>query len=179
MAEAKPPVGARKGEPVPAPPKRPRRVILSAALLVFVVARIVPFGSLVLYPFTLLATWVHEMGHGLTALALGGRFRELEIFANASGLAYTQVPVGPKDALVCLGGLLAPPLWGALILGLCHGPKRARVLFAVLSGLITLSVAIWVRSAPSQARRTNVCDAVSSGACPRRSGTRSSRPSSR
>ena len=42
-----------------------------------------------LYPFTLLGTWVHEMGHGLGALLCGGRFDRLEIFEDASGLAFT------------------------------------------------------------------------------------------
>lgn len=33
-----------------------------------------PWGNYLLYPFTLLATWFHEMGHGLTALLLGESF---------------------------------------------------------------------------------------------------------
>ena len=50
-------------------------------------------------------------------VAVGGRFRELEIFANASGLAFTAVEPGWRAAVVSAGGLLAPPLLGAAILG--------------------------------------------------------------
>ena len=31
----------------------------------------VPYGDTLLYPFTLLATWFHEMGHGLASMLLG------------------------------------------------------------------------------------------------------------
>ncbi|MBK7003394.1 MAG: M50 family metallopeptidase [Rhodoferax sp.] len=33
-----------------------------------------PYGHQVLYPLTLLATYAHEMGHGMTALLLGAEF---------------------------------------------------------------------------------------------------------
>jgi len=125
----------------------PRRVVITAAILVLVVARLIPFGGTILYPFTLLTTWVHEMGHGLAALMVGGHFRELEIFADASGLAYTAVPLGWKDAFVCAGGLLAPPIVGAAILGFVHGEKRARILLTTLAAALMISLAIWVRSA--------------------------------
>jgi hypothetical protein len=50
-----------------APPKPTARGALVAALLLyFVVERFVPFGRTLLYPLTLLATWVHEMGHGVS-----------------------------------------------------------------------------------------------------------------
>jgi hypothetical protein len=111
-----------------------------------VVARWVPFGEQILYPFTLLTTWVHEMGHGIAALMVGGRFRELEIFANASGLAYTAAAPGWRDAWVSAGGLLAPPLLGAAILAFVHGPKRAQIFLTALSAALVLSLLIWVRS---------------------------------
>ena len=92
-----------------APQVSAKGALLLAALLVLGLSRFVPYGRLVLYPFTLLATWVHEMGHGLTALLCGGKFAQLEIFSNASGLASTAVVPGFRQALVCAGGLLGPP----------------------------------------------------------------------
>src|SRR6201995_1283858 len=97
---------------------RPRSAILWAAVLVFVIAGFVPFGTLILYPLELFTTWVHEMGHGLTALAVGGSFGYLQIFGNGSGLAHCRSAPGVPSALVALGGLLAPPIVGTLILAL-------------------------------------------------------------
>ena len=46
-----------------------------------------PWGPLILYPFTLFTTWVHEMGHGLTALAFGGETLITNFDALESALA--------------------------------------------------------------------------------------------
>jgi hypothetical protein len=130
------------------PPPRPRTTILIAIGVVFVVSQLIPFGGVVLYPLTLFTTWVHEMGHGLTALALGGDFRELQIFGNAGGFArFSLEPEGWKHALVAAGGLLAPPIVGSALLAFVHGPRRARVVLAILAAALVLSIIVYVRSA--------------------------------
>jgi hypothetical protein len=62
-----------------------REALIVSAIVVIVIRAIVPFGGTILYPFTLFATWVHEMGHGLTGLVVGGSFDKLEIFGNVRG----------------------------------------------------------------------------------------------
>jgi hypothetical protein len=124
----------------------PRTAILVAVALVYVVGAYVPFGQEALYPLTLFTTWVHEMGHGLTALILGGQFTELKIFANSSGLASSYAGAGVPHALVAAGGLLAPPIVGSLLIAVVHGPRRARIALTILAAAIVLSLVIWVRS---------------------------------
>ncbi len=126
---------------------RPRNAILLAAAVVFVISAWVPFGTTILYPLSLFTTWVHEMGHGLTALIVGGSFDQLQIFRDGSGLASCAASHGVPQALVSLGGLLAPPILGAAILGTVHGPRRARVLLAGLALALIVSIALFVRSA--------------------------------
>lgn len=129
------------------PGYRARWALILAAVAVLLVQALVPFGEELLYPFTLMATWVHEMGHGLTALAVGGRFESLDVFWNASGLAHTRgVAPGWPQGLQAIGGLLAPPLVGASILAFARGPRRATFALFALAGLMLLSVPIWVRS---------------------------------
>jgi hypothetical protein len=108
--------------------------------------RWVPLGSYALYPFELLATWVHETGHGLTALLTGGSFDRLEIFADGSGLAYTGTYTHAAAGLTALGGLLAPPIVGATVLAVSRGPKRARGVLIGLAAAMTLTLILWVRS---------------------------------
>jgi Peptidase M50B-like len=124
----------------------PRTAIIVAAAVVFVVGAWVPFGREALYPLTLFTTWVHEMGHGLTALMLGGQFHELQIFSNASGFAMSSVDDGVPRALVAAGGLLAPPIVGSVLIAVVHGPRRARIALFILAAAIVLSLVIWVRS---------------------------------
>ncbi len=123
-----------------------RAALIVAVVFVLVVKTFVPFGSELLYPLTLFATWVHEMGHGLTGLAVGGTFESLDIFWNASGLAHGTVGDGWPTALRAIGGLLGPPVVGASILAFARGPKRASIVLWVLAGLMLISVPIWVRS---------------------------------
>ena len=120
----------------------PVAALVVAALLIWGLQRFVPYGRLVLYPFTLLSTWVHEMGHGLTALFLGGRFERLDIYADASGLAYSYVLPGARGALVAAGGLLAPPFVGMAML--MFGRRAARPLLMGLATAMVVSLALWV-----------------------------------
>jgi hypothetical protein len=123
-----------------------RGALVLAAVVYFVIHAFVPFGTLLLYPLTLLATWVHEMGHGLTALMLGGSFTSLDVFANASGLAHAAGREPWQQGLVAAGGLLAPPIVGAILLAVSRGPRRARILLGGIAVAIVVSLAIWVRS---------------------------------
>ena len=125
---------------------RPRSAILIAAAALYVTSNWIPFGRQLLYPVTLFTTWVHEMGHGLTALIVGGHFDHLEIYGNAGGLAFAYAERGWPMALVSAGGLLAPPLVGALILAIVHGPRRARICLAVLAAALVVSMLVFVRT---------------------------------
>src|SRR4051812_15952645 len=120
--------------------------LLVAGIAVLLLEHFVPFGGLILYPFTLLATWVHEMGHGLGALVAGGGFDHLEINGDASGLAWTSSTPGWHSAWVCAAGLLAPPFLGATLLASARGPKRGGTILMLLSLAMSFSIVIWVRS---------------------------------
>ncbi len=104
-------------------------------------------GTLVLMPFTLLATWFHEMAHGLTAAALGADFERLVIYANGSGFAeYSGRLGGIGQAIVAVMGLLGPTIAGCLMI-IAARPRRATRWGLLVLGLaLAISTAIWVRS---------------------------------
>lgn len=104
-----------------------RGLLLLAALLVLWGIHYLPGSGLVLYPLMLFDTMVHEMGHGLTALVLGGRLEKLELFTDGSGLAWTAVEPGWRQAAVAAGGLLGPPFLAAFAFGAAQSPRAARV----------------------------------------------------
>src|SRR6185436_18419745 len=51
-----------------------------------------PWGPLVLYPFTLFTTWVHECSHALMVVLLGGHVSSITIQPDTSGLTRSLVP---------------------------------------------------------------------------------------
>ncbi|TAF33656.1 MAG: M50 family peptidase [Cytophagales bacterium] len=109
----------------------------------------VPYGNYVLYPFTILCTWFHEMGHGLTAILFGGTFHQLEIFSDGSGVAKHSKDVlfGPLgEAAVAAGGLLGPAVAGSLLIILSRSPRVATASLWILGLFMAFSVIVWVRN---------------------------------
>ena len=122
--------------------------LIAAAALMVVLWR-VPYGGYILYPFSALATWFHEMGHGLTAMLLGGRFETLRLYSNLSGLAYHTGSVfgGPFGrAMVSAGGPLGAPVAGFLLILSSRRISTARAGLALLGFLLILSAVLWVRT---------------------------------
>ncbi|MBD2604715.1 M50 family metallopeptidase [Scytonema hofmannii FACHB-248] len=122
---------------------------LIAAAIATIVLWQFPAGDYILYPFTILATWFHEMSHGLMALVLGGQFRKLEIFDNGSGVAtyamsLALAPIGP--ALVAAAGPMGPPIAGSALILASRSFKTATLSLKILGGFLLLSTLIWVRS---------------------------------
>ncbi|MBL44366.1 MAG: hypothetical protein CMN71_06520 [Sphingomonadaceae bacterium] len=104
-------------------------------------------GTLALMPFTLLATWFHEMAHGLTAAALGADFDRLVIYANGSGFAeYSGRLGGVGQAIVAAMGLLGPTIAGCLMIIAARSRRGTRWGLLVLGLVLAVSTVIWVRS---------------------------------
>lgn len=123
------------------------RLVLAGLVVVMLPA--LPFGAYLIYPFAILATWFHEMGHGLTALATGQQFEQLMIFANGSGVAQSQVGTDTSRftlAAIAAGGPLAPSLVGALLILASAHSRLWRPVLWLAAAAIMASVVIWVRS---------------------------------
>ena len=125
--------------------KREARLLLAAALLLVLMN--VPYGRYVLYPFTIFSTWIHEMCHGIAAMALGGSIDRIRIFSDGSGLAYTLRPAGRvPTAIVASAGYVGTSIIGAGML-LARNRKNAGTIGLVaLGGVMLLSAALWVRN---------------------------------
>ena len=122
--------------------------LITAAFLTILLWQL-PLGNYILYPFTLLATWFHEMGHGFTAALLGGKFHRLLIFPDGSGLAMHSgvVAFGPLGrALVSAGGPLGPPIAGALFIFAGRRYQLAHYTLFIFGSILIVSALLWVRS---------------------------------
>lgn len=105
-------------------------------------------GQIMMYPFTILSTWFHEMAHGLTAWILGGNFQKLEILPNGSGAAYftTDVILGGLGlAIVAAAGPIGPGIFGSFLI-LTSKSKYSRFILLIFSLFMFASVIIWIRT---------------------------------
>ncbi|URR36318.1 M50 family metallopeptidase [Thermosynechococcus sp. HN-54] len=130
--------------------KQPRSALLLAiAALIAIILWQIPLGNYLLYPFTILATWFHEMGHGLTAVLLGGYFRELVIYPSGSGFARYggEVLLGNLGhGLVAIGGPLGPAIAGSLFIFSSRSHGATDFCLKALGIMMLASVLLWVRS---------------------------------
>ncbi|MBT9584772.1 M50 family metallopeptidase [bacterium] len=122
-----------------------RGLALGAALLVLWGLHHMPYRGVMLYPLMLFDTLMHEMGHGLTALLVGGQLHRLDLFSDGSGLAHTATSGGWKTALVAAGGLLGPPFMAAFAFGAAQTPRGARAWLVGMSLFILATLAFFVR----------------------------------
>jgi hypothetical protein len=103
----------------------------------------VPWLGWLAYPFRLFGTFVHELGHGLAALATGGEFRRFVVNSDLSGMAWSA---GGTRWIVASAGYVGSAVFGALLL-LAGRLLPARALLGALGLLLGLLCLLYVRNA--------------------------------
>jgi len=104
-----------------------------------------PFGGLLLYPFKLLATWMHEMSHGVVMLMSGAGFDYIEIYRDTSGMAHAESAAGRSgSAAIAAAGYMGVPLLGAIMLVIAQTRQRARGVLLVLGAVMTGSAIMYI-----------------------------------
>jgi hypothetical protein len=117
---------------MPAPRERTRWILVGSVALTLTLY-LIPYGHYVAYPLFLLSTYAHEMGHGITALLVGGTFEAFVMAPDGSGQAFLRIPDSRlARAATAAGGLVGPSLFAAAFFGLARRAKTAHTaLFAV------------------------------------------------
>ncbi|MCA9676818.1 MAG: M50 family metallopeptidase [Kofleriaceae bacterium] len=110
---------------------------LALALVASLVLLQLPFGGVVLYPFKLLDTWLHEMSHGLVMLVTGVGFDRMEVYRDGSGLALANHTANAVGAgFIAAAGYMGTPLWGALLLWVGQEVRAAKIALIVMAVLL-------------------------------------------
>ncbi len=122
---------------------------LAFALLASLLLWNLPIGGVLLYPFKLIATWLHELSHGLAMLVTGVGFDRVLIYRDTSGLAYAHGEAGGVGrAVIAAAGYMGTPLWGAVLLVVTPHARLARWAM-LLFGALLIGTAVTVIDAPS------------------------------
>lgn len=126
--------------------KRAAQVLL-ASIGLTVVLYAVPFGGVLAYPLVLLSTLFHELGHGLTAAALGGRFDAFVMYPDASGAARFSGSLGSfGQAAVAAGGLVGPAVVAALLFIAARRRRLAQASLWILAVALLAAEVLVVRN---------------------------------
>jgi hypothetical protein len=121
---------------------------LAFALLASLLLWNLPVGGVLLYPFKLIATWLHELSHGLAMLLTGVGFERVLIYRDTSGLAYASAEAGGVGrAVIAAAGYMGTPLWGAVLLVVTPNARLSRYALLGFGGLLILT-AVTVIDAP-------------------------------
>ncbi|MFP4323631.1 MAG: M50 family metallopeptidase [Anaerolineales bacterium] len=109
--------------PIRAPQKVDLLLAFGAFLMAFALWQFNPLSPVV-YPLRLFVTFIHELGHGVAALATGGDFLRFEVQENGAGLAYSR---GGWRPIVISAGYTGTALFGAALLWLANRAPRPQM----------------------------------------------------
>jgi hypothetical protein len=118
----------------------PRRLLLPLALAALA---LLLWDSFALYPFRIFVVFLHEISHGLAALATGGSIVSIGLSFDEGGVCRTR---GGWPFLILNAGYLGSLLWGAVFLLVGGRHSKARPVVALI-GAFTLAVTlVYVRT---------------------------------
>jgi hypothetical protein len=121
--------------------------VLLGSIGLTVLLYVVPYGRRLGWPLVLLSTLAHELGHGITALLVGGRFESLKMWADGSGLAsFAVAESGLRLAVVAAGGLVGPAVVAAVFFLTGRSPRASRACLAASGAFLLLALIMVVRS---------------------------------
>jgi hypothetical protein len=121
------------------------RLWIAAALCLAV--SLTPWGPLILYPFTLFTTWVHESGHAAAAVLLGGSVASITIQPDTSGLTRSLMPASTlAQAIVASAGYLTASVVGCFLLAASRVDRRAKGILWAIGALMLVTLVLWIRN---------------------------------
>jgi hypothetical protein len=121
------------------------RLWLAAALCLAI--SLTPWGPIALYPFTLFTTWVHECGHAVATVLLGGAVASITIRSDTSGLTRSLMPASiVAQAIVASAGYLTASIVGCLLLTASRVDRRAKPILWGIGVFMLVTLALWIRN---------------------------------
>ena len=103
----------------------------------------VPWAGWLVYPFRLFGTFVHELSHGLAAIATGGEFRRFSVQPDLSGLAWSA---GGIRVIVTSAGYIGSAIFGGVLIALHARWFSARTLLLAMAVVFGLLCLLFVRN---------------------------------
>ncbi len=117
------------------------------AAAVSLAVSLTPAVDIALYPFRLFTTWVHEGGHAVATVLVGGQVSSIVIRPDGSGLTHSLVPDNRiLQGVVASAGYCGAALVGCLLVAATRVNRRATTLLAGVGACMFLTLLLWVRN---------------------------------
>ncbi|WP_155206573.1 M50 family metallopeptidase [Xanthovirga aplysinae] len=100
----------------------------------------IPFGRIILYPITLLTTYLHEFGHALATLITGGKVWSVQLNADGSGFTKTS---GGVEGMILMGGYIGSAILGNILLYISLRKNNWAGKTLIFIGITMVFTAIW------------------------------------
>ncbi len=126
-------------------PKTRRRLIFLLGFAAYFVALWLLWDTIVVYPLKIFVVFLHELSHGLMAIATGGSIESISLDWREGGETLSR---GGSAFLTLSAGYLGSLAWGLLLLELARArPKLAKWALVGLGVLMVGVTAVFVRGA--------------------------------
>jgi hypothetical protein len=117
------------------------------AVAASLVISVTPWATIILYPFKLLTTWIHECSHALMTVLVGGRVASIVLEADTSGLTRSLVPTGRvARGLVASAGYLGAACAGCLMLTATRVDRWSKAILWTIIALLAVTLVLWMRN---------------------------------
>lgn len=106
-----------------------------------------PWAPILLYPFKLFTTWVHECSHALAAVLVGGSVRSIVIQPDTSGLTQSLVPTNRlARGIVSSAGYLGAAVVGCVLMAATRVERWAHAILLGIGSCLLLTLVLWMRN---------------------------------
>ncbi len=123
-------------------PKRRIHWRRAAAMIAITIVIIAIWDTWAVYPLKILVVFFHELSHGITAVATGGRIVEVQVDPGQGGLCLTT---GGSRFLTLSAGYLGSLILGGFLLLAASHFKRKNIPNLVLGLIVFLATIVYVR----------------------------------
>ena len=111
------------------------------------VVSLTPWADMLLYPFRLFTTWVHECGHALAAVVVGGHVSAITLQPDTSGLTQSLVPSSRlARGIVSSAGYLGAAAVGCLLMAAARVQRWAPAILFGIGACAIATLVIWIRN---------------------------------
>jgi hypothetical protein len=115
----------------------------TALTLAIALAAYVLWDTPLVYPLKIFVVFLHEISHGLAAVATGGSIVRIELSASEGGVCWTR---GGSRFLTASAGYLGSMVWGALLLVAAARTRLDRALTGLVGVFVVAVTLLYVRS---------------------------------
>lgn len=117
---------------------------LQVILLVLMIGATIYFwNTLLLYPIKLFVVLLHELSHGLAAVATGGEIASIEVSERIGGLCVYR---GGNPLVVASAGYLGSLFWGGLILVTTARTGASQGVALTVVVVMVVATVLWIRN---------------------------------